>query len=197
MDDLNLSGIKPETRTLNDMRNVLFDSAWAEKQTDCDLYYMYRGVREINDLRYDITVMPAKMLGKEYLKTKGHEHCVGHSELYKVLEGEAMFLSQKGKDEIEDVVAINASQGDIVVVPRGGYSHITINPSETDTLKIANWVSLDCESNYDFIESKKGACYFYTIDGWIKNPNYKTVPELRFENPLKEFPEHLSFLKEN
>jgi len=40
----------------------------------------------------------------------------------------------------------------------------------------------------------QGACYFYTKSGWIKNKNYKFVPKIRFEKPLKEKPKNLDFL---
>jgi hypothetical protein len=46
-----------------------------------------------------------------------------------------------------------------------------------------------------------GACYYYILQPgsgqatWIKNENYKSVPELRFEQPVKSVPENLDFLK--
>jgi len=41
----------------------------------------------------------------------------------------------------------------------------------------------------------KGAGYFYTKSGWIKNKNYGKVLQLRFERPLKSKPKNLDFLK--
>jgi glucose-6-phosphate isomerase len=184
----------PDIRHLSDMKDIVFDKDWAASAGDKELYYMYRGVKSEGDLRYDITVIPAFLMGKEYVKTKGHYHCGSSQEVYSVLEGRAVFLFQKGKDEIEDVYAVPTGKGESVIIP-SGYGHITINPDPEETLKLSNWVSEKCVSDYQPIEDKKGACYFYTTAGWVKNNNYKYVPELRFEKPLTKEPEDLSFLK--
>ncbi|MFA5013076.1 MAG: glucose-6-phosphate isomerase family protein [Candidatus Paceibacterota bacterium] len=193
-ENIDLTNLKPDVRTLEDMRGVLFDQEWAKNQSNIDLYYMYRGINKLGELRYDITVMPPVMIGEEFNKTKGHEHPCRHSELYTVLEGEAIFLFQKGRENIEDVYAVMAKPGDCVTIGVD-YSHITINPSKEKPLKMANWVSEVCEAYYDFIEKQGGACYFYTNNGWIKNKNYASVPEIRFEEPLKSCPPSLDFLK--
>ncbi len=184
----------PDIRKIKDIEGVLFDERTAVAIPEQELYYMYRGIKEENGLRYDITVIPPFLMGDEFVKTKGHFHSSGNSELYIVLEGEAIFLMQKGTDEVEDVCAIKATVGDVVIVNKE-YGHITINPSARETLKMANWVSNKCCSDYEPFENKKGASYFYTIKGWIKNNNYKDVPEIRFEEPLKEVPKNLDFLK--
>jgi len=134
------------------------------------------------------------MLGEEFVKTKGHEHSIPCAELYLVLTGEAIFLMQKYKgDKIEDVLAIKAEEGEAVIVPQD-YGHVTINPSQI-TLKMANWINKKCRGIYDLFEKKEGACYYYTTSGWLKNKNYQSVPELRFEKPLKSAPKNLKFLK--
>lgn len=184
----------PGIRKIKDIEKVLFDERTAKANPEQELYYMYRGIKDENGLRYDITVIPPYLMGDEFVKTKGHFHSSGHAEIYIVLEGEAIFLMQKGIDEVEDVYAVKANTGDVVIVNKG-YGHITINPSARETLKLANWVSDECISDYEPIENKKGASYFYTIKGWVKNNNYKEVPEIRFEEPLKEAPKNLNFLK--
>jgi glucose-6-phosphate isomerase, archaeal len=183
----------PDIRKLKDVENVLLDKEAIESNPEKELYYMYRGIKEENGLRYDITVIPPFLIGEEYVKTKGHFHCSNKGELYTVLKGEAFFLFQKGSETVEDVYAVRAKAGESVIIPEG-YGHITINPSN-EILELANWVSVECASDYKTIEDKKGACYYYTTKGWIKNNNYKNVPEIRFEEPLKEVPENLDFLK--
>ena len=74
------------------------------------------------------------------------------------------------------------------------FAAIIINPSKKE-LKIANWVSVKNKNVYEELEKMKGAGYFYTKSGWIKNKNYKKVPKLRFEKPLKSMPKNLDFLK--
>jgi glucose-6-phosphate isomerase len=112
-----------DVRTLYDMREVIADRKWLEIANNFELYYMYRElarnekelrlIREFG-LRYDITVIPPAMLGKEFVKTAGHYHPkapgtnVSFSEVYQILEGEAAYLLQKaGRDgKIEDVTMI-------------------------------------------------------------------------------------------
>jgi len=202
---------KPDIRHLYDMKEVIYDKEWLKTASNTELYYMYRSVKKKNGLVYDITVIPPRMLGQEFIKTKGHEHYQGtFQELYIVLKGQAIFLAQKQKRgkveedksssppfadarEIEDVFAVQAKKGEVVIIPEH-YGHVTINPSQ-EILEMANWVDEKCKGVYDLFEKMQGACYYYTQSGWLKNKNYKQVPELRFEKPLKSIPSNLNFLK--
>lgn len=191
----------PDIRYLKDMRKVLYDQVWAETASpDLELYYMYRGIEEKGGLRYDVTVIPGKLLGKEFNKTKGHDHSNKKGEVYIILEGKAISLMQKGDGEkIEEGIAVEAQKGDVIVIPPG-YGHVTINPTEKE-LKMANWVCNDCKNDFTLFEKMQGACYYYILRpgsgqaSWVKNENYKNVPELRFEKPLKSLPENLDFLR--
>jgi len=208
--DFDLKNLTPDVRYLNDMREVVFDKDWfalADKNTE--LYYMYRGLKEENGIRYDITVIPPMMMGQEFVKTKGHYHIGKYQEVYAVLGGQAIYLLQKRKEntenEIEDVYAVRCQKGDVVIIPPD-YGHVTINPSSDRELKMANWISRDCQSDYYQFEKMQGACYYYIESPssptgssgsarWTKNPKYQSAPELRFEEPLKSAPESLDFLK--
>ncbi|MFH1424003.1 MAG: glucose-6-phosphate isomerase family protein [Candidatus Nealsonbacteria bacterium] len=188
------NGVKPDIRFLNDMKEVLYDRKWADHASNFELYYMYRGVKNKNELRYDITVIPPLMLGQEFVKTKGHAHQEAYGEVYIVLAGQAFYLLQKyAGNKIEDVYAVKAKKGDVVVIP-AGYGHITINPSKKETLKEANWVCKACQNVYDSFVEKQGASYYFTTKGWIKNKKYGKIPKLRFAKPLKAMPKNLDFL---
>lgn len=188
-------GTPPDVRRLNDMREVLYDKNFAKTSPDMDLYYMYRKVKQEKGLVHNITVTLAKMLGSEFAKTKGHVHIGSFKEIYTVIEGEAIYFMQKGDgNKITDVYAVKAKVGESAIIPEG-YGHVTINPSKTEALKTGDWTSENCKSDYSLFEKMQGACYYYTEQGWIKNKNYKSVPELRFEEPLKSAPTDLSFLK--
>lgn len=178
---INLDNIKPDIRYLKDMKEVVYDKEWLKTAPqDLELYYMYRNLKKKDKLRYDITVIPSQTLGQEFVKTKGHKH--PDKETYNVLKGKVVFLMQKSKNDIiEDVYAIEAKKDDTVSIPLN-YEHIAINPSDQE-LKLGNWVPGDCKNVYDSLEKMKGACYFYTKQGWIKNENYKQIPDLRFEQP--------------
>ena len=194
--EIDLTKITPDIRHLNDMREVLADKDFAKDSPDLDLYFMYRALEKKGELRYDVTVVPAKIIGNEFNKTKGHYHIGAYPEIYMVLEGTAIYLLQKRNDagEIEDVYAVEVKKGECAIMPPF-YGHITINPSETEELKMANWISDNCKSDYSLYEKLQGGCYYYLKQGWAKNENYKNIPELRFEESLKEIPQDLEFLK--
>lgn len=192
--EFDLKDKTPDIRCLNDMKAVIQNQEWANKAPNLELYYMYRGLEEKNGLRYDITIIPANMLDKEFTKTKGHYHAGKYGEVYIVLEGNAIYLMQKENEqgEIEDVYYVKAQKGDVVIIP-SHYGHVTINPSDKE-LKMANWISPECKSDYSLFEKMHGACYYYTKQGWVKNENYKNTPNLRIEEPEKSLPENLNFL---
>ncbi len=176
------------------MRELIYEQEWAKTAPNLELYYMYRGVKKRGDLRYDLTLIPSRMLGKEFIKTKGNRNSKNFQELYIVLKGKAIFLMQKmQKGVVKDVLAVKAGEKNSVIIPPQ-YAVITINPSK-ENLKIGNWVSEKNKNVYEELEKKGGACYYYTKSGWIKNKNYDKVPPLRFEKPFKSLPKNLNFLK--
>ncbi len=197
-------GIKhtPNVRMLSDMDEVVYDHQWLKKTDDGELYYMYRdlylseddhGIMAEYDLRYDITIIPAGMLGEEFIKTAGHFHpvvpgtMVSYPEVYQVLEGEATYLLQHDDStDVSDVIVIRASKGNVVVIPPD-YGHITINTS-SEELKMANWVCTSFSSIYGPIQEKKGAAYYLLKDGFVKNPSYSSVADIRYLKP-HEMPE--------
>jgi len=203
----NIKNIKPDIRFLDEMRSVVYDQEWfgkIKKPETFPLYYMYRGIKTKNGWRYDITVIPPKMLGKEFTKTKGNRNSGKFLEIYTVLKGEAIFLLQKmAKNKVEDTVAIKAKKGNFIINP-ASYYIISINPSKK-ILELGNWVPQKNENIYKEMEEKHGACYYYTNKGWIKNKNYltsrdpakrdKIIPKLKFKKPLKLLPKDLEFLK--
>ena len=203
----------PDIRHLFDMKEVIFDKEWLEKQENIELYYMYRGLGLTNNdkqkiesarLRYDITVIPPLTLGKEFNKTAGHYHGdttkgISYPEIYEVLEGEAYYLMQSiiKDDSVNDTYFVHAIAGDKVIIPPN-YGHFTINAGNKN-LVMANWVCFDCISDYDEVKEKRGACYYAVLSipnpsqeenkiNWIENKNYKNIPELKKLNPTN-FPE--------
>jgi glucose-6-phosphate isomerase len=179
---------EPAVRTAEDLREVL-----ARPGCECSgpLYYMYRDVARTGedrawltslDLRFDITVIPPRSLGGEYVKTLGHYHPAdpsgtGYPEVYEVLAGEAHYLIQT--PDCTDVILIGARAGDVVVVPPG-YGHVTINPSKRLVLEMANIVSSRFLSEYRGYEARHGAAYFeLEAEGLVKNPAYPEPSRLR------------------
>jgi len=111
---------------LFDMKDVIYDHDWLKSAENVELYYMYRelslGKKDAllmkeHGLRYDITVIPPRMMGCEFVKTAGHYHPLvpgtksTYPEIYEVLGGEANYIMQKpDNDGIEDVILIKQAK---------------------------------------------------------------------------------------
>ena len=180
----------PRIRTIGEIREVLMDPACECREP---LYFMYRDLSKNredgrwlrdHDLRYDVTVIPARVLCGEYVKTKGHHHPengkgVSYPEVYEVLEGRAHYLLQTGS--ADDVRLIRAGPGDRVLIPPG-YGHVTINPGGSP-LVMANMVSARFESDYSAYERLRGAAYFELAGGrLVRNPHYPRSTAIRTLN---------------
>lgn len=178
----------PSVRTAEDLRGVL-----ADPKCTCTgpVYFMYRDVARSaadrrwlgrKEIRFDITVIPPRVICGEFVKTKGHFHPdnpsgTGYPEVYEVLAGEAHYLIQD--PTCSDVVMIAAGAGSIVVVPPG-YGHVTINPARDRVLQMANIVSVRFSSMYQRYEAQQGAAYFeMEQEGFVQNPAYPDPPPLR------------------
>lgn len=175
--------VEPDIRTGERMREVLMEPG---KLGAGECYYMHRGVCRERDcgaieragLRYDITVIPAIMHGREFNKTYGHFHervkgagtKITYPEVYEVLQGKAHYLMQNQTSG--DVFFVEAKPGEKVVVPPN-YGHVTINPSKTETLVMANWVERNFKSEYAEFRERRGAMYYETTGGFVENKNYK------------------------
>jgi len=194
----------PSVRFVGDMKEVILDQEWAEKNKTRPLYYMYRDLAEseaeadkikVAGLRYDVLDSVPVHLGKEYNKTAGHYHSAVNNtnftypELYELIKGEMYYLIQKVEgDKVVDVYAVRASSGDKVIVP-SGYGHFSVFLSP-EGVRESNWSPNSSLSYYDDVKKKRGAAYYALIDEnatdgvrWVKNENYSHVPALRFLKP--------------
>lgn len=179
---------EPELRMADDLKGIFARRGCVGSGP---LYAMFRDLARSpadrwwlkeNCLRYDITVIPPRTICGEYVKTKGHYHPknaegYGYPEIYEVLEGTAHYILQR--EDLTDVVLVEAVTGDVVVVPPG-YGHVTINPTSSQILHMANMVSGRFASDYSRYVERKGAAYYEMADGsWVKNRAYGKVPPLR------------------
>ena len=182
---------EPSVRTLGELWEVA-----RNRELDVDkweiAYWMYRDIalkehRQLvtkYSLRFDITVMKAFLLGDEYGKTSGHYHPDLYPEIYGVLHGTAIYVSQKRSKEdplrIEVFTETETKTGKLWVSPPL-HGHVTINKGP-ETLVMANWVSNKFESMYKPIETARGAAYYLIKtkkeSQWIPNPTYKSIPPI-------------------
>ncbi len=165
----NQKEVKPSVRKVGDMLGVLADREFASKAGKLEMerivYWMFRGLETIGNVRYDITLVSSAGLGKELPKTVGHYHPLegsqSYPEIYEVLEGEAHYLLQK--QESAEAFLIKAKKGDKVIIPPD-YGHVTINPGKTPLL-MANLVSDEFDSDYSDYAAMSGGSYYEMSGG--------------------------------
>jgi len=175
-------------RRIFDLKDVLLD----EPSEDGDAYYMFRGVHRPEDeekfkehkIRYDITVIPPRTIGREYIKTLGHYHPeagygLSYPEIYEVLQGEALFLLQTR--DASDFIAVKARAGDVAIM-LPNYGHVTVNVGSSPLI-MANLVSSEFSSEYEPVKEKHGFAWYYTTAGWVKNEHYENHPEIKEFGP--------------
>ncbi len=154
---------------------------------------------EEHKLRPDVTIIPPGTIGKEFMRTEGHYHLSNLPEVYQNAHGKNIFLLFKTKDEkgesedIEDILAVTAEPGEIVLFPPR-YQHISINTG-SEGFVMTDLVSVNANSDFKYIKKHNGAPY-WVIKGenakpeYIRNPRYKgNVPKIRIVKPADEIPE--------
>ncbi len=179
--------IERSVRKLSEMQEVSSDKAFFKKsglEAGKAIYHMYREVRSLGKIRYDITVIPAFSIGNEFVKTAGHYHPeakpgLGFCEIYQVLQGNAHYMLQRRENgKVIEVALVKATEGDVVVIPPN-WGHVTINPGKK-TLVMANLVDCSFDSDYSVYKKMGGAAYFEMCDGKLfENRKYQGAPKIR------------------
>lgn len=184
----------PDVRKYSDIKD-LYDTP-ADIPENTWVYYMYRDIyfsdveKNIfveHGLRYDITIMIPQLFWDEYNKTYGHFHPKNihgryFEEVYNILHGSVKFLLQ----DSQTTYYTNAYAGESVLM-KAWYWHVSINPSETEYLVMADIVDASFSSIYDLYKEKLWASHLYKKTGWETNENYET------KNSISNHTQKLSF----
>lgn len=166
-------------------------------------YWMYNGLaREAEraplaetGMRYELTLMFPRALGRERAKTLGHLHSgppgsvLNYPEICEVLRGTAYFVFQtldldKRSAPLCGYVEVRA--GEKIIIPPNLH-HLTINAAD-EPLLFADVIPLAVKGIYQPLANMHGAAYLLTSDsGWIKNPTYNQVGALE-RWPVSDYP---------
>ncbi|MDO8430766.1 MAG: glucose-6-phosphate isomerase family protein [Candidatus Taylorbacteria bacterium] len=164
------------TRTHEKMKEVLMNP---EAMGPDIHYYMIRG----GSIKKNITIWESGTSGDEYIKAYGHYHKDDLEETYTILAGEGMILLQSPiiDSSVESFKVIKVKEGDTVRIP-GSMGHLALNTGNTwFVTKDDSPTSLD-HADYEPIRNMKGFAYYVIRKddkpAFIKNPFYKTVPEI-------------------
>jgi glucose-6-phosphate isomerase len=198
-------------RLLDELTPVALDQAACQGSQEI-AYYMYNGVYHQNDvahltgalMRYELTLIPTRQIGREFIKTFGHLHNahpqsgLTYAEVCEVLVGTAHFFLQTLDVNGPHASAnfyVAVSAGEKVVIPPD-YDHLTINPGPGPLL-FSDVIALEVRGIYDRYRTARGAAYLEVRDEtgeaqFIPNPNYRTVAPLQ-KLTLQDYPElHLT-----
>jgi len=212
LDDRGLLVFDPEIvvedhgeRLLDALTPVVLEPDEARGNTDV-AYYMDNGVYHRRDadrlagvpMRYELTLIPPRRVGREYVKTFGHRHRpepksgLDWAEVCEVLVGTAHFVLQTldlSGPGASVAYLVEAKAGQKVLLPPG-YDHCTINPGP-EPLLFSDVIARGVNGIYDRFVATRGAVYVEVVDNgqprFIPNPTYRDVPPLvRVE--LKDYP---------
>ncbi len=169
-------------------------------------YYMDNGVYARADaarlagvpMRYELTLLPAGRMGREYIKTHGHLHKADPrtgltwAEVCEVVLGTAHFLFQT-LDPVgpttTKVWVVEAHAGQKVIFPPD-LDHLTINPG-AGPLLFSDVIALGVSGDYERFRRSHGAAYVEVEQSgrpaWMANPAYRSVPPLVGVEP-REYP---------
>ena len=200
-----IESIPPHVRRLGEMREVLYDQGFAALADPAlPVYQVYRDVPfsrpnpslSLTELRYDVTLIPPMSLGAECPRTYGHYHSAGpggvtYAEIYEVLQGTMHLLIQRTeRDAVAEVRLIEGHPGDKVVVPPS-HGHVLINPGDV-LLATGNLISRRCGADYEIWRRRRGGAYYeLKKSGFVKNPIYGNVAEMKPEPCRSRFPKNL------
>ena len=170
-------------------------------------YWMYNGVYLRSDqaalekipLRYELTYLPARTLGGEFIKTHGHRHYpeaksgMQYAEICEVLYGIAHFIFKKSINDqplVSSVFYIEAYPGEKVLFPPG-LDHCTINPADSPLL-FSDVIARGVKGDYSYFRKNQGAAYWEvqtaSETSFIPNPRYGDVPPI-VKRPVHCYPE--------
>jgi glucose-6-phosphate isomerase, archaeal len=184
-------------RPLGALAGLMEASAVAQDSRDI-AYYMDNGVYRRQDadrlaqvpMRYELTLIPPRKVGREFIKTHGHRHFpepksgLEHPEICEVLVGTAHFLFQTldlAGPSAGAAFLIEAKPGQKVIFPPG-FDHVTINPGPEPVL-FSDVVALGVKGIYERYVATHGAVYLEVEEAgrpvFVPNPTYCHVPPLR------------------
>jgi glucose-6-phosphate isomerase, archaeal len=190
--------IKRSSRYLSDLVEVMFSPD--SLPLDVELFHLDHlinaptdelSILKEKDLAYGFTILPARMIGREFVKTHGHSHpsIIGKHysfpEIYAQISGLMwLFLQKHHPDDlsvIEECYLIKMQPGDKVLIPPN-YAHMQINPSPNEPSITAGLYSQTVKPEFGFYKQKKGFAYYILDKGddieVLQNPNYSHHPPM-------------------
>jgi glucose-6-phosphate isomerase len=202
-------------RLLDALTPVVLEPEYARGSREV-AYYMDNGVFRQSDagrltgvpMRYELTLIPPRRIGRELVKTHGHRHCpepksgLDWPEVCEVLVGTAHFLLQTldlSGPRAPAAYLIEAKVGQKLLLPPG-FDHCTINPG-SEPLLFSDVIARGVSADYDRFVATRGAVYLEVVDReggelpsegdlrrLIPNPVYRGVPPL-VTVELRDYPE--------
>lgn len=148
-----------------------------------------------NSLHYNITVLPAGLLGIEYNKTHIFAPDKDQNELTAIVDiiyGRGSVLIQKVKEkgeldfdtEVSFAAAFRVRRGDRVPIPKK-YMYTFVNASNSPFI-VGRLFENDGKIDYRTLRKEHGMSYYFirknAREEVVKNPHYKEVPKLKRMN---------------
>lgn len=133
-------------------------------------------------LLFGVVAYAAGRLGDEPVRSQGHVHKIAsHSgwsapEIFEIWQGRAViYMQERAEDDPGKCIALEAGQGERVVVPPA-WAHAVISVDSENPLVFGAWCDRDYGFEYAQIRQRGGLAWFPTIASgrieWNRNSNY-------------------------
>ena len=143
----------------------------------------HREILGAKHLLFGVVTYAAGTLGREAVRSQGHIHRRARGnklvspEIYEIWAGRACILLQENVDDTPGICyAVEANQGDVVIVPPG-WAHAAISTDTHRNLTLCALCDRDYAFDYDSVRARGGLAWFPVIgdDGeidWFPNSRY-------------------------
>lgn len=133
------------------------------------------------DIKINEFVIPANLMGIEYVKTKALL-CPTFPKILEIHYGGGMLIMQKVQEnEVSDVIVSKIRRDQKIIIP-AGYAYSLINTRQQPPLIVSELYN-KAAKNYSALDAVGGMSYYVIRKNAkqeiVKNPNYRTVPEKR------------------
>jgi glucose-6-phosphate isomerase len=148
-------------------------------------------------LLFGVVAYAAGQLGDEPVRSQGHVHKVAaHSgwpapEILEIWQGRAViYMQERTEDNPGKCIAVEARQGERVVVPPG-WAHGVVSADSQNPLVFGAWCDREYGFEYAQIRQRGGLAWFPKIVSgrieWNRNPKYR-ARDLKLR-PARAYPE--------
>jgi len=182
-------GPEVELRTLNSIRKSLLNPNCVGPEIVYSIAMnvgkvQHKTLLQERNLLFGVVTYASGRMGQEPIRSQGHIHKKARNnnmsppEIYEIWTGRAIiYMQEYAEDKPGRCFAVEASPGDIVIVPPD-WAHATISADPSEALTFGAWCDCNYGFEYNAVRAHSGLAWFPILNAgngleWFRNPNYQ------------------------